>query len=700
MPRQSATSSQSSFHKNALKQSSSPYLLQHADNPVHWQEWGEDVLRHAQDENKPLLVSIGYAACHWCHVMAHESFENDDIAAVMNDHFVNIKIDREERPDLDHIYQSALAMMGQQGGWPLTMFCTPDGKPFWGGTYFPPEARMGRPGFTDVLQSVYDTYKAKPDAVNSNVRALEGAMEELSSAKPGDPNVLSQTLIDDICDQLLTYMDREKGGMRGAPKFPNVSLLNMLWRAYTRRGEQAFKSIVLLTLKEMGDGGIYDHIGGGFARYSVDENWHVPHFEKMLYDNALLLDLMTEAWRDTHDPTLERKIRETIDWAHRELMVGAKGSKKMAAFGSSLDADSIGPGGKSEEGAYYTWTEAEIDEVLDDNTARLFKQAYNIRPDGNWAEGTQIRHRHGRDEGINILYRVQQDDSGELADLEEVLINAGTALLTAREKRRKPFYDDKVLTDWNGMMIRALAHASRIFDEPDWLKSAENAFAFIADQCAKDKKGRLYHSWRQGKARHNALADDYAFMISAALALYEVTGKNIYRDKAIAWAQIMKDDFWDEKEGGFFQTSEDSNDVLLRPKIVADTAVPSANGQMAENLPRLAAIDTDNNWSGLHNELITAFSGAIEGSIYGLFTFFNGVMDGETLAHVTVKGDEDDDAVRALRQALARTSRPDCLWVDDVQKNRKAEAVICKKGQCYPSVENPDDLEKQLVSSN
>ena len=373
----SKTSNQKVLTENTLEKATSPYLLQHADNPVHWQEWSENILKRAAKEDKPLLVSIGYAACHWCHVMAHESFEDDEIARVMNENFINIKIDREERPDLDHIYQSALAMMGQQGGWPLTMFCTPDGKPFWGGTYFPPRSMMGRPGFADVLGSIAQAYHNDKETVGHNVKALEETLNSLAVSKSGDEAFLTDTLVEDIGDQLLTYIDRDKGGLRGAPKFPNPSLLEFLWRNYTNRGDQAFKQAVVHSLTAMAKGGIYDHLGGGFARYSVDEYWFAPHFEKMLYDNALLISLMTEVWRETQDPLFETKIRETVNWVLRDMRVSEKGSGKTSnkAFGCSLDADSPAPSGQTEEGAYYTWTAAEIDALLDqlspDETARL-----------------------------------------------------------------------------------------------------------------------------------------------------------------------------------------------------------------------------------------------------------------------------------------------------------------------------------------
>ena len=440
---------------NRLGRETSPYLLQHQENPVNWWAWGPEALAEAKRTGKPILLSVGYAACHWCHVMAHESFEDDETAAVMNDLFVNIKVDREERPDVDAIYMAALHELGEQGGWPLTMFLTSDAEPFWGGTYFPKEARYGRPAFTQVLKEIARIYRDEQGKVRQNADSLKDRLapkfdEGGPDAIPGD------AALADLARRLLQLVDPTHGGMRGAPKFPQVQFFNFLWRAGLRYGLPNPLEAVELTLTHIAQGGIYDHLGGGFARYSVDERWLVPHFEKMLYDNALLLELMTEVWRETKSPLLAMRASETVDWLLREMVTEEGG------FASSLDADSEG-----EEGKFYVWSLAEIEEVLGPDTsvqdARLFAEIYDVTPEGNF-------------EGHTILNRI---NSLELRDAatEARLTLMREKLLARRASRVRPGFDDKVLADWNGLMIAALAKAADAFDRPDWLAAAERAFA-------------------------------------------------------------------------------------------------------------------------------------------------------------------------------------------------------------------------------
>ena len=419
--------------RNMLDNAASPYLLQHKDNPVHWQMWGPEAFTEASSNDKPILLSIGYAACHWCHVMAHESFEHDDVADLMNGLFVNIKVDREERPDVDAIYQQTLQLLGQHGGWPLTMFLTPEGEPFWGGTYFPPESRYGRPGFPDVLRQMHAVYTEQREKITENTKAIKSALEKLSQPPEVDgPITLSTTVLDQAATQLLRALDPVNGGLVGAPKFPQPSICEFLWRAHLRGGEKIFEHSVTLTLNRMCQGGIYDHLGGGFARYSTDEKWLVPHFEKMLYDNAQLVDLMTHVWRKTGSPLYAERIRETVDWTLREML--AEGD----AFAASQDADSEG-----EEGRFYVWSEAEIDAHIENSS--LFKGAYDVTPEGNW-EGHNILNRSANPDPL--------DDAGEAA-----LAAARDTLYKIRDKRIKPGWDDKVLADWNGLMIAALTNA-------------------------------------------------------------------------------------------------------------------------------------------------------------------------------------------------------------------------------------------------
>src|SRR6266478_1786406 len=411
------------LNRNRLAEETSPYLLQHKDNPVHWQGWSPAVLAAAKSAGKPIMLSIGYAACHWCHVMAHESFEDPAIAAAMNRDFVNIKVDREERPDLDAIYQHALALTGEQGGWPLTMFLTPDGEPFWGGTYFPPEQRWGRPGFPQVLEAMSTAYVQDHDKVAKNVVALREALQRLGRPERG--GMFGPEQLDRIAERLLREVDQLHGGIGTAPKFPQTGILELLWRAWKRTGQAPYRDAVLKALDAMCQGGIYDHLGGGFARYSTDARWLVPHFEKMLYDNAELVDLLTLVWQETKNPLYRERIDQTLGWVGREMLTPEGG------FASSLDADS-----EHEEGKFYVWSEAEIDAVLGDRAA-LFKRYYDVTAEGNW-------------EGHNILNRLHQPALADAAT-EAELARCRELLLTARASRIRPGCDDKALTDWNGL---------------------------------------------------------------------------------------------------------------------------------------------------------------------------------------------------------------------------------------------------------
>jgi len=547
---------------NLLGGETSPYLLQHKNNPVHWRPWGDAALAEARDTGKPILLSIGYAACHWCHVMAHESFENEAIATLMNRHFVNIKVDREERPDLDAIYQAALSMMGEHGGWPLTMFLTPSGEPFWGGTYFPPEPRFGRPGFPQILEQLARVHADEPDKVEANKSALGEGLKKLSVPAGGGEMPLSTA--DDMALAALQIVDFDKGGTRGAPKFPQPSLFRFFWNAHLRTGDERLARAVTLTLDQLCQGGIYDHLGGGFARYSVDDEWLVPHFEKMLYDNALLVELMADVHLRTKSDLYAARIRETVEWMRRELAVDAGGE---TAFVSAYDADSEGV-----EGKFYTWREDEIRSVLTDaglgDAADDVLRTYRTMDGGNW-------------EGVNILNRNPAE-----SDTADRLDPARRVLFDHRAKRVWPGRDDKVLADWNGHAIAALARAGHVMDEPDWIDAAESAFHFVAANMTTEN-GRLLHAWCAGKARHAAVIDDYANMARAALMLHQATGDQAYLDAARRWTDIANTHYWDDANGAYFQAADDTRDLIVRNKVVFDNATPSGNGIMAEALARL-----------------------------------------------------------------------------------------------------------------
>jgi uncharacterized protein len=568
--------------ENLLRHQSSPYLLQHADNPVYWRPWGAAALAEARDANKPILLSIGYAACHWCHVMAHESFEDPDTAALMNERFVNIKVDREERPDIDHLYMSALHALGEQGGWPLTMFIAPDGAPFWGGTYFPPEPRWGRPSFRQVLQGVSEAYRTDHEMVTKNTAALRQVLARMSKAEPGD--LPTPVHLEAVAAALLRLNDPEHGGLRGAPKFPNPPIFRFLWQNAFRTGSPDGQQALHLMLQRMSQGGIYDHLGGGYSRYSTDAIWLVPHFEKMLYDNAQLLELLALAHAHRPDPLYAARADETVGWMVRDMT--AERVAGRAAFAASEDADSEG-----EEGRFYVWTEAEVDTLLDD-AAAAFRRAYDVTAGGNW-------------EGHTILRRVT--DVGSAAD-EAALARSRAVLFEARAKRVRPGRDDKVLADWNGLAIAALARAATVFGRPEWLARADEAHDFIlAEMSTPD--GRVQHAWRLGRVTAAGLLDDQASMARASLALFEATGEQRRLAEAIHLAHAAEAAFADG-HGGYYVTAEDAADVpLARPRTAADNATPAANGLLAEVFSRLWHLTGDAAWRARAEGLLRAFTG-------------------------------------------------------------------------------------------
>ena len=674
---------------NRLGEEASPYLLQHKDNPVAWQAWGGEAFAAARRENKPVLLSIGYAACHWCHVMAHESFENDAIAARMNDLFVNIKVDREERPDLDTIYQSALAILGEQGGWPLTMFLTPAGEPFWGGTYFPPEPRFGRPGFPQVLQSVAEIYARDPKSIAKNVTALKDALRKLSTSSSAGE--ISLATIDQVAERLVREFDPFEGGIGQAPKFPQCPTLKQMWRAWKRTQAQPYRNAVELTLTKMCQGGIYDHLGGGFARYSVDSRWLAPHFEKMLYDNAQLIENLTWTWQDTGNPLFAQRVREIVDWLLREMIAEGddSGEKPVGGFASTLDADSEG-----EEGKFYVWTAAEIDALLGGDAA-AFKQAYDVTPGGNW-------------EGKTILNRSRRPELGD-GPLEAKLAAQRAVLLEARGERIRPGWDDKVLADWNGLMIGALANAAATFAEDDWLAGAERAFAFVTETMTRD--GRLMHAWRHGKLNHPATLDDYANMSDAALSLYEVTGTASYLARAEAWADVLDRHYWDSAGGGYFLTADDTEQLIVRTKTAYDHAVPAGNGTMAGVLARLYHLTGKPAYRDRARALTMAFSGEIARNYVPLSTLLNNAELLLSAVQIVIVGERGTAETGALLAAVHGICQPNrVLQViapgDELPKGHpaqgkglaggKATAYVCRGATCSLPLTDPGELARAL----
>jgi uncharacterized protein YyaL (SSP411 family) len=669
---------------NRLGQATSPYLLQHADNPVHWRLWGDDALAEAKTRNVPILLSVGYAACHWCHVMAHESFENDAIAALMNEHFVNVKVDREERPDLDQIYQAALAMLGEQGGWPLTMFLTPQGEPFWGGTYFPPEPRYGRPSFPQVLLGIADAWANKQEQVTTNVSALMKALHQRAHSEAGGR--IPTELIDRIAERFAQEVDRVHGGIGGAPKFPNPPIFELLWRGYRRRGDADLKTAVTVTLDRMCQGGIYDHLGGGFARYSTDARWLAPHFEKMLYDNAQLIDLLTQAWADTKSTLYARRVAETIAWLEREMIAEA------GAFAATLDADSEG-----EEGRFYVWSAVEIDAVLGAEAA-AFKRVYDVTPAGNW-------------EGHVILNRLPTMLLGS-AEQEDALAASRARLLERRATRIRPGRDDKILADWNGLMIAALARAGFAFDRADWIALGARAFAAV-ETLLGGFGDTLRHSYRAGRLGPLAMLDDFACLAKAAVALYEVTGEAHYRDAAETLVARAHERFWDAAEGGHFFTAAAASDVITRSKHAQDNATPSGNGVLAAAHARLFHLTGDETHRTRAAATIAAFSGALQRNFFSLPTLINAQEQLETAQLLVIVGPRLRADTRALLAAAgAAASLPNLVvqLVEDssalapahpahgkTMRGEHATAYLCRDQTCSAPIDDAALLAKTLA---
>jgi uncharacterized protein len=652
---------------NRLAQETSPYLLQHAENPVHWRAWGEEALAEAKQTSKPILLSVGYAACHWCHVMAHESFEDDETAKVMNELFVNIKVDREERPDVDAIYMAALHELGEQGGWPLTMFLTAEAEPFWGGTYFPKEQRYGRPAFVHVLREVSRIYRDEPEKVRQNANLLK---ERLAPRAPSALGLVpSDEALANLTPRLVQLVDPVRGGIRGAPKFPQASFFGLLWRAGLRYGLANPLDAVDLTLTHIAQGGIYDHIGGGFARYTVDDQWLVPHFEKMLYDNAQLIELITEVWRERRSPLYAQRVAETVDWLMREMVT------EGGAFASSLDADSEG-----EEGKFYVWSADEIASVLGPEDAKRFAEIYDVTPEGNW-EGKTILNR------LNAIDLRAPETEARLAELR-------AKLLEQRTGRVRPGFDDKVLADWNGLMIAALARAGEAFSRDDWIAAAVRAFAFIA---AKMSEGdRLYHAYRAGQAKAPAIANDYANMIRAALQLASVTGEDQYIDRARSWTEVLDRHYWSTEFGGYYFTADDTKDVIVRTLTAQDDATPNANGMMVSNLMALYLLTGETRYQARAETIVNAFASAVGENVFAHTGLLAGALDLLAPTHVVLIAAKGGDA-QALRKAIRELSIPGAVVQESsggdgipegspvygkTALNGRAAAYVCIGPQC------------------
>ena len=665
-------------HENRLARETSPYLLQHKNNPVDWWPWGPEALAEAKRSGRPILLSVGYAACHWCHVMAHESFEDAETAAVMNQLFVNIKVDREEQPDIDQIYMSALHHLGEHGGWPLTMFLTPDGEPVWGGTYFPKESRFGKPSFTHVLQEISRLFRDDPERINNNRDALMSRLA--AKARPADNVTIGARELDETARQIAGAVDPIHGGLRGAPKFPNPSIFEFLWRAGRRMNDARFFRLLELTLERMSQGGIYDHLGGGYSRYSVDDKWLVPHFEKMLYDNAQILELLALAYEHGKNPLFRARARETVEWLDREMTT-------HGAFAASLDADSEG-----EEGKFYVWSLEEINRHLGLD-ADLFVRHYGVTAEGNF-EGHTILNRMARQP-------TSDEEEAKLRDLRR-------KLLDARAARVRPGFDDKVLADWNGLMIAALVNAGVVFEEPAWIDMGGRAFAFIADHMTRGD--RLGHSWRDQRLLFPGLASDFAAMIKAALALHEATGERSYLDRAVSWQRAF-DRHYAAPNGGYYLTADDAEGLVIRPDATTDEATPNPNGVAAQNLLRLAVFDGESQWRQRADRLFDGLLPLAAQNMFAHTSLLNALDMRLRAAEIVVTG-AGERAAELLLAALTlpfpdrivmRAATPAALSEghparDKIAAAPEGAAFVCVAERCSLPVREPEQIAAALAA--
>jgi hypothetical protein len=585
-------------HTNKLIHETSPYLLQHAHNPVEWYSWGPEALERAKTEQKPILLSIGYSACHWCHVMERESFENEEIASIMNEHFISIKVDREERPDLDQIYQTAVQMfLGRGGGWPLTMFLTPDGKPFYGGTYFPPVDRHNLPAFPRVLVAVAEAYKQKPEQIEKTTSQILNGLNHISVFTPSQ-DVMSVEVIKEAARALGGYFEPVYGGFGGAPKFPNTMALSLFLRYHWITGDTTSLDRVKHTLRRMAQGGVYDHLGGGFHRYSVDERWLVPHFEKMLYDNSQLIQLYLEAYQATGDEFFKRIAVESLAYVQREMWSPEGG------FYSTQDADSEG-----EEGKFFVWTPAEVIQVLGEEVGHLFCRYYDVTNHGNFEE-KNILHTDLPVEAIAQEFHKTPEEASTL------LQEARQKMFLAREKRVKPFRDEKVLTSWDALMISTAAEAYKVLEDPVYLEMARKCTEFILHHLLNDN--RLLSAYKDGVAKLNGYLDDYAFFIGALLDLHEATFDQSYLEWAKQFAQTMVEQFWDERDpGGFYFTGKDHEPLITRTKVGYDHSIPSGNAVGAMSLLRLYYLTDHNDYLTKAEQVLRLFYQPMQENPFG-----------------------------------------------------------------------------------
>ncbi len=679
---------------NRLAQETSPYLLQHKDNPVDWYPWGEEALEKAREEDRPILLSVGYSACHWCHVMERESFEDEETARVMNEHFVNIKVDREERPDIDSIYMSAVQALTRSGGWPMTVFMTPDGAPFYGGTYFPPTPRGGMPSFQQLLLTLADAYENRREEVLQSAESVRDYLQASTGAAMPKAETEGTNLLDRAASTLLSQHDARFGGFGGAPKFPQPMNLEVLLRHYRRTGDRGALAAVETTLRRMADGGIYDHLGGGFARYSVDAYWLVPHFEKMLYDNALLARIYLEAHQATGDPFYRRVAEETLDYVLRDM------TSPEGGFYSAEDADSEG-----EEGKFYVWTPTEIEGVLDPDDARLALRFWDVTEGGNF-------------EGKNILnvprpIEVVAEEFGiSPEELWDRIVSIREKLLAFREERVRPGRDDKVLAAWNGLMLRAFALAARVTGREDYREAARRNATFLLENMKTD--GRLHRSHKDGRARFNGYLEDYAMVADGLVSLYEATFETRWLAEADDLCDAMNELFWDEGRRAFYDTPADHEELVTRPRDVYDNATPSGNSVAVEVMLRLALLLDRNDYRERAEEILDEMAGGME-KIPSAFGRLLAALDFATSGtrEIAIIGDPEAPDTKALIDTVFARYLPNKVVAgraeDDAEsaglipllaqrpaRDGRATAYVCEGYACQAPTTDPEELARQL----
>jgi uncharacterized protein len=675
-------------YTNHLINETSPYLLQHAHNPVDWYPWGEAAFAKAKAEDKPLLVSIGYSACHWCHVMEHESFEDEATAAVMNEHFVNIKVDMEERPDVDRIYMDFVQMTTGSGGWPMNVFITPDQIPFFGGTYFPPERRYNMPSFRQVLTSVADAWATRRDELLLSADEVLGEMRRVGLAEmTGEP--LSLGLLDAAFENFDRYFDRKNGGFGGAPKFPPAMSLEFLLRFHRRTGSETALEMVRKTCTEMAQGGIYDQLGGGFHRYAVDAVWLVPHFEKMLYDNAQLARVYLHLFQATKDEFFRRIAVETLDYVRRE-MTGAEGG-----FYSTQDADSEGV-----EGKFFVWTPAEIEELLGAEDAQLFNFFYDVSEEGNFEEKNILNVNYTLEAAARAL-KVGEDR------LEKTLERGRRLLFEAREKRVKPFRDEKILTAWNGLMLAAFAEAAAVLESEEYLETARRNADFLLADLQRD--GYLLRTWKDGRAKLNAYLEDYANLADGLTELFQVSGEVRYLNEAKRLIDLLIAEFWDEEAGGFFFTANNHEDLIVRKKDFYDNATPSGNSVAADVLLKLAHLTGDERYERFATTIFKLVAPQIRrypnayGRVLAALEFYLSPVreivvlgpPGNELAREIWRDYAPQKVVVLAEDAAAAATVP--LLAERTTLEGRPTAYVCENFVCRRPVTSLEELRAQLA---